>query len=112
MLPGHRMLPDGTWLNEATGTVSAPLIDQPRASATAGPVPDRFNKRLPSPPAGPGGDVFRLSSTDPQAVPVPLGEISVGKRILAIGAIVGVAGLTVWLQQRKKKNKAQAPSKK
>lgn len=125
-----RQLPDGTWMNKRTGTVSAPLQQSPRPSATAGATKAAFLKQRPSPPAG--------NPTEPPLVPAPanpnltdlggygalpgewgmhmrqgrnypaLGQeagLSGTRKLVAIAAIIGVAGLTVWLQNRGKKAK-------
>lgn len=91
-MQGWRQLPDGTWLNETTGTVSAPLQDS-RGGGTY--------KRGPQPAAGPQGQPIVTQPTNPQATMINgMGQISTGKKVLLIGAVLGVAVLTVWLQKK------------
>lgn len=126
MPQGYRQLPDGTWLNEVTGTVEAPLVDDPRMSATAGPTAPAVWKSQPSPAAGPGGPLLLPDAPAPQAGPIaglngnyPVpggmqmhmrpgrnypalgdGGFTGARRAIAIAGIVGVCALTVWLQRR------------
>lgn len=121
MKPTMRRLPDGTWYNPQTNMVQAPLINDRRGG---GPY-----KRQPSPGVGPQGVPFIGQPQDPEAQmidglgasPMPgqwgmhmrqgrnyaaLGQLGEGtKNILLMGAVVGIAALTVWLQRRGKKSK-------
>ena len=91
-MQGWRQLPDGTWLDEATGTVSAPIVE---------PQGGGEFKRDPSPDVGPLGPPLQASAMNPQAPTTHgMGELSVAKKIFLIGAVVGVATLTVWLQRK------------
>ena len=126
--PGYRRLPDGTILNEESGFVNAPVVDAPRMSATAGPTQPWAPKRAPSPAAGPGNGVIQTDAPNPnltdlsgygnllpggQGIAMPAGrnypalgqpapELTPMKRALCVGAIVAVAAVTVWLQNRGK----------
>jgi hypothetical protein len=104
-MANYRRLPDGTMLNEDTGTVSAPITDTPRASATAGPTVQASYKRQPSPEAGPGGLPLTATGTNPWLIGQAPAEPTMGKKLIAVAAILGVATLTVFLQNRKKKKK-------
>lgn len=113
-MPAMRQLPDGTWLNEDTGTVSAPLQD---------PMGGGAPKRSPAPPETPVGTPLLPARIAPQAQniagapdmlpgmgryvnassysPNGLAGLSPGlKKVILLGSIVGVATLTVWLQNR------------
>lgn len=69
---GYRQLPDGTWLNESTGVVSAPNEDAgPAAMAVSAPGATMLN-----------------GFTGPT-------------RAFLIAGIIGIAAVTVWLQNRK-----------
>jgi hypothetical protein len=110
--------PDGTWFNQQTNVLEAPL--QPRM----GGAPP---KTQPSPQGGPQGELFQPPQIAQQArmidgmgnyMPGPMGmKMRTGrnypalgaldgmpepvKKIVAIGAIVGVAVLTVYLNKRR-----------
>ena len=117
MQPMYRRLPDGTWYNTRTNVVEAPLVD-PRGGGEY--------KRYPSPEAGPRGVPFMGVPQDPEgmlinglgASPMPgqwglhmrqgrnyaaLGQFGENtKRVFLVGAVIGIAALTVWLQRRGK----------
>lgn len=128
---GFRMLPDGTFLNERTGTVAAPKVDAPRMSATAGPTAPWEYKTQPSPARGANGAPIAIDPPNPELMAglagyntiLPggggmhmrhgrnypaLGEapaVPMSRKLLCVGAIIGVAALTVWLQNMGKKKK-------
>lgn len=113
----QRQLPDGTWYNAQTNVVEAPLNMR-------GAPP----KTRPSPAAGVSSPPLQAAAPDPLAqsidgfVPGPMqlqarpgrnyaalgaldGMPEQMKKVVALAAIVGVAALTVWLQNRKKSKK-------
>lgn len=120
MQPAMRRLPDGTWYNTRTGVMEAPLADRLGGGAY---------KRQSAPGVGPQGYPFVAHPPDVEArmlsglgaSPIPgawgmhmrqgrnypaLGQLGEGtKNFLLMGAVVGVAALTVWLQRRGKKSK-------
>lgn len=120
--PQWRQLPDGTWLNEVTDTVSAPLVPDGRAP-----------KRAPSPPMGSSGPLIQPDAMNPQltglagnygALPgqwnlhmrngrnypalgqEPANDATPAKRLLATVMIVGIVGASVWWQRRRKAKKS------
>jgi hypothetical protein len=120
MQPTMRRLPDGTWYNTQTNVVQAPLAD---------PMGGGTYKRQAAPGVGPQGVPFVGQPPNPEAQminglgasPMPgawgmhmrqgrnypaLGQLGEGtKNFLLMGAVVGIAALTVWLQRRGKKSK-------
>lgn len=108
-----RRLPDGTVLDEQTGMVSAPRLDLPRMSATAGPTVARTQVD-PSMGALPGlaGNYnmpgqWPMHMRDGRNYPAlgtdaPVG-LTTSQRVLAIAAILGATAVTVWLQRKRKK---------
>lgn len=116
-MPRYRQLPDGTWLDEKYGRVTAPVTD-PRGGGAW--------KRTPSPPAGPMGVPFRQPDIDIHARGVDgMGMYYPGnagiharpgrnysalgilenmsdtmKYVLLLGTVFAATGLTIYLAKR------------
>lgn len=124
---GWRQLPDGTWYNTTSNLVSAPLQDprgggypkrkpSPPAGVRGGPI----RADAPAPEAqmidGLAGNYGAIpgqwnlhmrGGRNYPALGASDGFLAIqpgfGSKILVLGALVGIATLTVWMQRRKKK---------
>jgi hypothetical protein len=123
MATGWKQLPDGSWLNQATGVVTASLVDDYSSPPKTRPSPPSGSRGTPLTAPninqqasaisgmahGAGMPGMGVYGTGPMALQMrqgrnypAMGGLPVSSKVLAIGAVIGIAALTVYLQQSKK----------
>lgn len=110
----YRQMPDGTWFNEQTGVLTAPAEQTPGQFADMpAPVPGlSMQQQSQALMVRPGADPLGNYGAAPLLTGArhgrnypALGQVTVARKLVMVGSLIGLAVLTVWLQNRGKKSK-------